>query len=264
MDVKNLHKQQDWENYYKSHAPLQVKLKSGIFTSYDVFLCDTLLSHYLPKHHGPKKKQPIICELGSGDGMLVKKIAGLIEYKPFGIEYSKKAAKISKINGVDAYIADAFDKKVISKFKNHFDVVFSYGFIEHIMPPEKAVKLHIDLTKPGGYFVIQIPRFRGFNFLKLRFFRPDLIKNHNLDIMNEDVLEKLCKTPGVKKIFCGNYGTFKMRIPMDKKNYKYYLLKILCSFDYILNPGFRLLFKHTGYETNFFSPSVMFIGQKKK
>ena len=143
MNVKNLHKQQDWEKYYKSHAPLQVKLKSGIFTSYDVLLCDTLLSKYLPKYRGTSKKQPVICELGSGDGMLVKKIAGLIGHKPFGIEYSKKAVKISKINGVEAYVADAFDEKVVSKFKNHFDVVFSYGFVEHIIPPEKAVKLHI-------------------------------------------------------------------------------------------------------------------------
>lgn len=263
MDVKNLHKLQDWENYYNNHAPLQVKLKSGIFTSYDVFLCDTLLGKYLPKYEGPAKKQPIVCELGSGDGMLVKKIAGIIGHRPYGIEYSKEAAKISKKNGVDVFVGDAFDKKVVDKFKNHFDAVFSYGFVEHIIPPEKAVKIHLDLIKPGGYFIIQIPRFRGFNFLKLKFFRPDLVKNHNLDIMNEDLLDKLCNRPNVKKIYCGNYGTLKLRLPMDKKNFKYYLLKCICSLDYILNPMFKLLFGNKGFETNFFSPSVMFIGQKK-
>ena len=81
--------------------------------------------------------------------------------------------------------------------------------------------------------------------------------------MNEDVLEKLCNVPGVKKIFCKNYGTFKLRLPMDKKNFKYYLLKCICSLDYILNPMFRLFLGKKGFETNFFSPSVMFIGQKK-
>jgi len=263
MDVKNLHKQQDWENYYNSHAPLQVKLKSGIFTSYDVFLCDTLLNKYLPKYHGPAKKQPVVCELGSGDGMLVKKIAGIIGYRPYGIEYSKEAAKISKKNGVDVFVGDAFDKKVVNKFKNHFDAVFSYGFVEHIIPPEKAINLHLDLIKPGGYFVIQIPRFKGFNLLRLKFFRPDLVKNHNLDIMDEDILEKLCSVKGVKKIYCGNYGTFKLRLPMDKKNFKYYMLKTICSLDYILNPMLKLLFGNKGFETDFLSPSIMFIGQKK-
>lgn len=263
MDVKNLHKLQDWENYYSGNIPLQVKLKTGIFTSYDVFLCDYLINKYLPKYRGQLKTKPKICEIGSGNGKLVKKIADMLGYKPYGIEYSKEAAKISKKNGVDVHVSDAFDKKVLNKFKNHFDAVFSYGFIEHIIPPGKAIDLHLDLIKPGGYFLIQIPRFRGFNFLKLKFFRPDLIKNHNLDIMNEDVLEKLCNRSNVKKIYCGNYGTFKLRLPMDKKNFKYYLLKCICSLDYILNPMFRLFLGNKGFETNFLSPSVMFIGQKK-
>lgn len=262
MEVKNLHKQQDWENYYSDNIPLQIKLKAGIFTSYDIFLCDSLINKYLPKHKSSKKTQPIICEIGSGDGKLLKKVAEIIGYKPYGIEYSKEAAKISKTNGVDVFVGDAFDKNVLNKFKNHFDVIFSYGFVEHIIPPEKAIKLHLDLIKPGGYFIVQIPRFKGFNLLRLKFFRPDLIKNHNLDIMNEDILEKLCKLPNVKKIYCGNYGTFKLRLPMDKKNFKYYLLKNICSLDYILNPLFRLIFKDKGFETSFFSPSVMFIGQK--
>lgn len=263
MGVKNLHKQQDWENYYNDNIPLQVKINAGIFTSYDIFLCDSLINKFLPKYTGSKKTQPIICEIGSGDGKLLKKMAKIIGYKPYGIEYSREAAKISKKNGVDVFVGNAFDKKVLNKFKNHFDVIFSYGFVEHIIPPEKAIRLHLDLIKPGSYFVVQIPRFKGFNLLRLKFFRPDLLRNHNLDIMNEDVLKKLCKLPNVKKIYCGNYGTFKLRLPMNNKNYKYYLLKAICSLDYILNPLFRLLFKDKGFETNFFSPSVMFIGQKK-
>lgn len=263
MDVKNLHRQQDWENYYIHHAPLQMKLESGLFTSYDIFLCDYLITRFLPKYKGPLKKRPVICEIGSGDGILIKKIARMIGYKPYGIEYSKEAAKMSKKNGVDTYVADAFGKRVLSKFKNRFDAVFSYGFIEHIIPPGKAVKLHLDLIKPGGYFIIQIPRFKGFNYLRMKFFRPDLIENHNLNIMNEDILEKLCKVQKVKKIYCGNYGTFKLRIPMEDKGFKYYLLKVICTLDYILNPAFRLIFGNRGFETKIFSPSVMFIGQKK-
>lgn len=264
MKVKNLHGLEYWEGYYKNHPPLQVKLKSGIFTSYDIFLCDYLIGKYIPKYKNSSSKQPTICEIGSGDGLLIRKIAKILNYKPYGIEYSKSAAKKSKKNGVETYTADAFAKNVENKFKNQFDAIFSYGFIEHIIPPEKAIDLHLKLIKPGGYFIIQIPRFRGFNFLRLKLFRPDLIKNHNLEIMNEDVLEKLCKSLNVKKIYCGNYGTFKLRLPMDKKNFRYYLLKTICTLDYILNPTCRVFFGNKGFETYFFSPSVIFIGQKKK
>lgn len=264
MNIKNLHEPEDWEKYYRSHAPLQIKLQSGIFTSYDIFLCDYLIHKYLPKYNGPLKKQPVICEIGSGDGKLIKKIAKMNGYKPYGIEYSKKAQQRSEKIGVDVFFSDVFDKKVLNKFKNHFDAVFSYGFVEHIIPPEKAIKLHFDLVKPGGYVIIQIPRFKAFNYLRLKLFRPDLIKNHNLEIMNEDVLSKLCKDPGIKQIYCKNYGTFKMRVPMEKKDFRYKVLKTICYLDYVLNPTFRLLFGTQGFETYLFSPSVMFIGQKKK
>ncbi|EKD86453.1 MAG: hypothetical protein ACD_37C00280G0002 [uncultured bacterium] len=264
MKIKNLHDQEDWEKYYKHHPPLEVKLSSGIFNSYDIFLCDYLIKKHIPENKDLLKNLPVICEIGGGDGLLVKKFAQMIGYKPYSIEYSKKAAAISARNGVEVYVADAFDKKVTSKFKNKFDAVFSYGFIEHIIPPEKAIRLHYDLVKPGGYVIIQIPRFKAFNYLRLLLFRPDLIKNHNLEIMNEDILGKLCKDPEIKKIFCGNYGTFKLRLPMEEKNLKYYTLKVICYFDYILNPLFRILFGSKGFESYLFSPSVLFIGQKKK
>lgn len=264
MNVKNLHKIDYWEEYYKNHPPLQVKLKSGIFTSYDIYLCDHLIKNHIPFFKNTKSKQPVICEIGSGDGLLIKKIANMVNYKPYGIEYSKSAVQKAKKNGVESFVADAFDEKVKKQFKNKFDAVFSYGFIEHIIPPEKAIKLHIDLVKPGGYVIIQIPRFKGFNYLRLKLFRPDLIENHNLEIMNGKILEKLCKDPQMKKIYCSNYGTFKLRLPMEKKNFKYYLLKSICALDYIINPTLRLLFKEKGFETYLFSPSVMYIGQKKK
>lgn len=264
MNIKNLHEKQDWENYYKDHAPLQVKLKSGIFTSYDIYLCDYLINRYLPRYNGTKEKQPVICEIGSGDGLLIKKIANMVNYKPYGIEYSTRAVKKARGNGVETYIGDAFDIKVRKKFKNKFDAIFSYGFVEHILPVEKAVNIHVDLVKPGGYVIIQIPRFRGFNFWRLKLFRPDLIENHNLEIMNGKTLERVCKNSKLKKIYCNNYGTFKLRLPMEKKDFKFYVLKGICTLDYILNPFFRLFFGNKGFETYLFSPSVMFIGKKKK
>lgn len=262
MKIKNLHDFKDWENYYTRNIPLQIK-NAGVFTSYDIYLCDYLIANFIPKYKGKTGNKPIICEIGSGDGKLVKKIGKMMGYEPFGIEYSKEAAELSKRNGVKVLYGNAFKESNINKLRNKFDVVFSYGFIEHIIPPEKAIKIHIDMLKPGGYLIVQIPRFKGFNFLRLKIFRPDLIKNHNLDIMNEDVLEKLCSTKEIEKIYCKNYGTFKLRLPMENKNLKYYILKGICLLDYVLNPTFRILFGTRGFETYLFSPAVIFIGRKR-
>ena len=63
-----------------------------------------------------------------------------------------------EISSEKAYLA------ITQKIKNYFDIVLSYGFIEHILPPEKAIQLHLDLVKKGGYIVIQLPRFKGYNY----------------------------------------------------------------------------------------------------
>lgn len=262
MDVKNKYKVKEWDNYYTGERIIHIKPKSGMFTSYDIYLCDALLKGYLssPLSKTPKR----ILELGSGDGKLIKKIADMIGGKPYGIEYSKKGAKQGRKNGVETMVADAFSPAVLKKYKHKFDIVFSYGFIEHIDPPEKAIKLHWDLVKPGGIVVIQIPRFRGFNYWKVKLFRPDLLPYHNLSIMEADILQRLCEQKNVETLVCKNYGTIKLRLPLEKKNFGYYFLKFISLFEYILNPLLRAVFNKHGFETKLFSPAVIYIGKLKK
>lgn len=260
MKVSNKYKKSTWEDWYSGERKIHIKPKGGFFTSYDIYLCDSLIQRYIPRFSHRNAK---ICEIGSGDGKLLKKFASMFGCQPLGVEYSKEAAKEAAKNGVKTIVTDVFNKTFLKKYKNYFDVVFSYGFIEHIIPPEKAVKIHYDILKPGGYVVIQIPRFRGFNLLKIKFLRPDFIPLHNLNIMNEDVLEVVCQSPNIEKLFCKNYGTFKFRFPMEKKSIKYYLLRTICYLEYIINPVLRILFSDKGFETYSFSPAVMFIGRKK-
>lgn len=258
MNTLNKYSRSVWEDYYTGERKIHIKPKTGLFTSYDIYLCDYLIQKFIPRF-----KAGEITEIGSGDGKLLGKIAEMLNLKPIGIEYSKEAAKIAEKNGVKTIVIDAFNKNFLKKNKNHFDVVFSYGFVEHIIPPKDAVRIHLEILKPGGYFFIQIPRFKGFNYWKIKFFRPDLVPLHNFEIMEKNKLEKICLTKEVNKIYSGNYGTLKLRIPIDKRGYKYYLLKTITTLDYLLNPLMRLLLKEKGFETWLFSPAVIFIGKKK-
>lgn len=259
MKVTNKYKRSIWDAYYSGEDKIHIKPKNGFFISYDVYLCDSLVQRYMPRFQNANAK---ICEIGSGDGKLLKKFSLMLGCKPYGVEYSKEAAKWA-IKDVKTIITDAFDESFLKKYKNYFDIVFSYGFIEHIMPSQKAAKIHFRLLKPGGYVIIQIPRFKGFNLLKAKLLRPELIPLHNLNIMNEDVLREVCQSPDIKELYCKNYGTFKLRFPMDKKNLRFYLLKTVCYLEYIINPLLRILFGDRGFETNLFSPAVIFIGRKK-
>ena len=262
-NIKNKYRVKDWDDYYITEKNIHIPPKKGFFVSYDIFLCDSILESYLPKHKNGLENAPKICEIGCGDGKLVSKLAKKFGYKPFGIEYSKPAINQAKKLGVNIIEGNVFDKALLDKYSNFFDIVYSYGFIEHIKPPEKVVDTHLSLLKPGGYFFIQMPRLKGFNYQRIKFFRPDLLSLHNLEIMEAEKLRALCKRSNVKELFCRNYGTFKLRVPMNRKNSKYYLLKFACLSEYILNPIFRLLFDRRGFETKLFSPAVIFIGKKK-
>ena len=264
MEIKNRYKLKDWNNYYDGERKIHINPTNGFFSFYDIFLCDSILGKYLPRYRSDLSQKPKICEIGSGDGKLVKKIAKLLGYNPFGIEYSESGAKVAQQEGVETIIGDAFDKNLLEKYEETFDVVYSYGFVEHIYPPQKAVAIHLSMLKKGGYFFIQIPRLKGFNYLKAKLFRPDLLPLHNLKIMEEEALREICKRDDVEEVFCKKYGTLKFRIPIAQKNIGWYVIKLLSNIELLLSPVFRLVFGRRGIETNWFSPSVIFIGRKIK
>lgn len=252
-----------WDQYYVGERKIHIKPKSGLFTSYDIFLCDSILYKYLPLNLG-KRTDLKICEIGCGDGKLLKKLATHFNYEPYGIDYSQEAIKQAKKIGIKTIQGNIFDQNLLKQYKESFDLVYSYGFIEHITPPQEAIKVHLHLLKDGGYFFIQIPRLKGFNFLKAKIFRPDILPLHNLKIMEQSALKSLCKQEDVEELFCKNYGTFKLRIPLDQKGVRWYTLKSICALEYLLNPLFRFAFGERGLETKLFSPGVIFIGRKIK
>jgi len=264
MEVKNKYSQNMRDDYYSWEKRHHVQIKkASFFQSYDIYLCDEILKKHLPKATSDQKLK--IVELWSGDGKMLKKLWKMFNYDPIGLEYSPEWVKMWLNNWVETKLCDVFDENDIQPYLNSFDVVFSYGFIEHIIPVEKAIIQHLKLLKPGGYLILQIPRIKGFNYRKFKFFRPDLIPLHNLELMEDYILSKHCKGfPELKEIFCKNYGTFKIRVPLLKQWWKYYLGKIIAYLEYITNPLLRFLFGKKWCESRFFSPSIIYIWKKNK
>lgn len=262
MEINDIWGHDSWEKFYRTQRMIQIKPLTGFFASYDIFLCDSILEKYLPKYSKSQKKKLKICEIGCGDGRMVKKIADKFNYAPYGVEYSKTAAKQSRRIGVNVIEGDVFSKALNKKYANYFDIIYSYGFIEHIIPPENAIKTHLNLLKKNGTLVIQIPRFKGFTYWKVKIFRPSLFPLHNLEIMESEKIHSLMKKFKCRELICKNYGTFKLRLPPERKDFSYYVLKAINLLDYIINPLLRLFFKDRGFETNFFSPSIIYIGKK--
>jgi SAM-dependent methyltransferase len=66
-----------------------------------------------------------------------------------------------------------------------FDLVYSFGVIEHFDDPRPMVKQHFDMLKPGGTAIVTVPHFgAGYGWLCRRMSR-EAYDLHNVSIMSE-------------------------------------------------------------------------------
>ena len=137
-----------------------------------------LLSKFINKYSKNKEKFSFL-ELGCGGSSYLPYLA--VKYKNlqlFGIDKSEMGCKLAKI-GIDGKFTSAnivigdFFKSPLRPEK--FDIVFSLGLLEHFDEPEKIIKKHVDLLKPGGLLICVVPNFFGIQrkIYGLEFWYPD-------------------------------------------------------------------------------------------
>ena len=72
-----------------------------------------------------------------------------------------------------------------------FDVVYSLGVVEHFQDPKPAIERHMVMAKPGGVVLITVPNYGGLYGRIQRYFDPENLGIHNLDIMTRAELLRL-------------------------------------------------------------------------
>jgi len=86
------------------------------------------------------------------------------------------------------------------KTEKKYDIVFSYGFIEHFHDTKDVIRRHSELLAVEGRLLIVIPNFRGLNgFVQFVFDRKNY-HAHNLNSMNLNLLKKIANDLGLSGI----------------------------------------------------------------
>lgn len=174
-------RQEHWEKYWKNHEPPVIK--KLFFDEYIDLL--------------PKSGRLI--EIGGFPGNNV----GFLR-KKFGLDVAildyviipEIVTKVEKMYDLEPKSITVIEKDFF-QFKSDikYDVVTSFGFIEHFNDTEEVIKNHIDLLKPGGVFFATIPNFRGINGQVQRIFHPENYALHNINSMDinliKDILGKM-------------------------------------------------------------------------
>jgi len=94
------------------------------------------------------------------------------------------------------YVNDDFLNVALNE---NFDIVCSFGFIEHFSDTKLLINRHLGMLKSNGILLITIPNFAGLNGLIQKFLDKTNYNIHNIDCMNIKLLNAIlinlnCKT----------------------------------------------------------------------
>lgn len=75
--------------------------------------------------------------------------------------------------------------------KRQYDIVCSFGFIEHFKNWKEVLINHIKLTKDRGYIIIDVPNLKSpLYYFLYKIFEPEVLKNHEFPAMDKEAIEK--------------------------------------------------------------------------
>ncbi|MDF1579415.1 MAG: methyltransferase domain-containing protein [Desulfuromonadales bacterium] len=144
----------------------------------------TVLDRFLPKDSA------LTCvEIGAYPGGNLCYLTKRFGYKPFAIEYRNDTEDIGQLFEFNELPPpEIFEEDFLDFSGRTFDVVTSFGFVEHFDDPQAVICKHVEFLKPGGYLVLSVPHFGGMQGLLRKLVLTteaiaELFATHNMDIM---------------------------------------------------------------------------------
>jgi SAM-dependent methyltransferase len=103
-----------------------------------------------------------VCDLGCGNGTFLAKLRAH-GFQVVGIEPSPFARKEVESNGIKVYEGTA-ESLPNSISESPFDLVVMTHVLEHCLDLKRTIKNALELVRPGGHVVIEVPNCASFQF----------------------------------------------------------------------------------------------------
>jgi len=144
-----------------------------------------------------------------------------------------------------------------------YDVVASFGFVEHFVEYDKVIQKHIEILRPGGYLILSVPFFSPLQmYVRKLFYRAEhldkILRVHNRKIMNLAELKKqVARGNNTQLIFANYIREMTIWFPKSPDILKPHMLKYYDSLKML-----EKIFARLNWSSRFFSPSILLIAQK--
>jgi SAM-dependent methyltransferase len=218
----------------------------------------------------PSQPMSSIIEVGSAPGHRLIEFHARMGYVPYGVEYSAAGVEVNRrlfeehgLPAANVIHADFFSADFQNQYRDRFDVVFSWSFLEHFADSADIVDKHVSILKPGGTLIVMIPNLRGAYGPLVRFFRREWLGMHNFGIMDRHEYAALFAQAGMVQLHCDYHGLFNFGLLQTLPgSAKRHILRALFQCQLPLNVLFNLVFPRRGPENGTFSQELLYIGRK--
>ncbi len=168
----------------------------------DRYIFDRVMRRYLPI-------EGTYFEIGCAPGTTMAYFHRNFGYRVTGIDFSSVDhvhATMARYKISDYRVVD--EDFLAYRAPERYDVVGSFGFVEHFEDYATVVRLQARLVRSGGYMVVEVPNLRFFNWVLYRIFLSETLKLHNLAAMDPDALLAAARCEGdFQPLYCSYHST---------------------------------------------------------
>ncbi|MCF8323666.1 MAG: class I SAM-dependent methyltransferase [Leadbetterella sp.] len=110
--------------------------------------------------------------------------------------------------------------KYTDKSEKFFDLVCSFGFIEHFENFEEIILCHDRILKKDGYLCLTTPNFKGYLQYNLhKYFDSINLSRHFIPSMDPFIWADLLEKRGYSILYCGYFGGFSFWVDKEKRSF---------------------------------------------
>ena len=172
----------------------------------------------------PARSDWTCLEIGCVPGKILAWMNRRFGYRVEGVDYSDRidaaqaTLQVACPGQYRLHHADFFQFSPARRYQ----VVCSFGFVEHFTQWQTAVRRHAELTEPGGYVVIEVPNFTHLQYFLRLLFEPQALRHHQPSATNPHAIASCLKRSGMDIIHAGHWRTFDLHLSGTGRLWRYY------------------------------------------
>ena len=157
------------------------------------------------------------------------------------------------IKSENVHLGNLFNEDFMDfKSSETYDMVCSFGFLEHFSDLNSIIEKHINLVKPSGILILTCPNFTRGQYLFHRLFDSQSLDRHVTETMVLSRWREILKKNNMDILFDGYYKTIDFWTESTKHKIIVYLLQYLA----------KKIDSHINYPNCWFSPYMISVSKK--